>query len=50
MKYLEETRKVLASFELPEYLRSRIENLMRTIDGTFTQEEQHLSLIDYVRE
>ncbi|MCL4332784.1 MAG: DNA polymerase II large subunit [Candidatus Thermoplasmatota archaeon] len=50
VKYLEETRKVLASFELPEYLRSRIENLMRTIDGTFTQEEQHLSLIDYVRE
>ena len=47
VKYLEETRKVLDQFKLPDYLRSRIENLSRTIENTFVQDEHEISLVDY---
>ncbi|MCL5786097.1 MAG: DNA polymerase II large subunit [Candidatus Thermoplasmatota archaeon] len=47
VKYLEETRKIVETFRVPEYLKSRVENLVKTIEGTFDQGEREISLSDY---
>ena len=40
MKYLGETIRVSQKYKMPEYLNARIENLSRTINGTFIEEKE----------
>ena len=39
IKYMDETVKIASEFNLPWYLNARIDNLVRTIKGTFNMEE-----------
>ena len=40
VKYLGETIRVSQKYKMPEYLTARIENLSRTINGTFIEEKE----------
>ncbi len=40
IKYMAETIKISEEFELPWYLNTRIDNLVRTIKGTFAMDEE----------
>ncbi len=39
MKYMQETVKISEEFEIPWYLKIRIDNLVNTINGTFNTTE-----------
>lgn len=53
VKYMEETRKIVSSFQLDEALRYRIENLFRTIETSFNfpeKENEETNSLDLFQE
>ena len=46
IKYMDETVKITQEFKLPWYLQARIDNLVRTIKGTFNFEQNDTGPVD----